>query len=106
MDRPLGQTRTCSFGIVTQPEKCSLTAKHAKHAKKEPLIPGVPELPRLSSPDDFRPWSESGFSDPGSLCALCELGGEIFRLSNQSAIGAVPFRTPHSASTSDVGLWT
>ena len=40
-------------------------------AKKDPLIPGVPESPRLSSSEDFVPWSEAGSSDPACLCALC-----------------------------------
>jgi len=47
-------------------------------AKKDSLIPGAPESSRLSSSDDFGPWSDAGLSDLGPLCALCELGGEIF----------------------------
>ena len=61
----------------TQSKRRSSTAEHAKHAEKDPLIPGVPESPRQSRPDDFRPWSGARSSEPGSLCGLCELGGEI-----------------------------
>jgi len=51
-------------------------------AKKDSLIPGAPESSRLSSSDDFGPWSDAGLSDLGPLCALCPafsgIGGEIF----------------------------
>ena len=87
-----------------QPEKRSLTAKDAKHAKKDPVIPGVPESRRLSSPDDFRPWSEAGSSEPGSLCALCELGGEIFRFNPAQSTDhaeSVDFVQSHDAANGD-----
>jgi hypothetical protein len=63
--------------FILQPEKHSLTTKDARHAKKDLLIPRLHGSAHPSSSEDFGPRSESETSDPGSLCDLGDLGGEI-----------------------------